>query len=208
MSRWALACLCGLSIGTCAGRAAAAEIYSYWVQPCEGEIAERSGCVAADPELARWALDAWQEAAGPGLRFVPASGGEGEARIRIYWLGGTTQLYGDARILSANGQRGASIEVHPDLAQLGTEIAEAGKKDPLFRDTVVYLTCWHETGHAIGMEHTADFADITYSFQYGGDILEYFSRYRHAIANRAGIRKHAGLSESDLRKAAAIHAGR
>jgi hypothetical protein len=202
MKLLALMCLCTLVSTWGTAPATAAEIYSYWVQPCTEIIARQSACLVTDSELARWALDAWQTAAGPGLRFEAAAGGERAARIRFYWLGGTTQLYGDARVMFVDGKRAVSIGVHPDLAQLGPEIAAAGKKDPLFRDTVVYLTCLHETGHAIGLEHTADFADIMYSFQYGGDILEYFSRYRRAIESRAGIRDHAGLSESDRRKAA------
>ena len=42
--------------------------------------------------------------------------------------------------------------------------------DKLLRDAIVYLTCLHETGHALGLQHTDAFADIMYSFQYGGDI--------------------------------------
>lgn len=74
----------------------AAEVYNYWIQPCTEDVAARSGCDAADPELARWALEAWQKAAGSGLQFVPADG-QNDARIRIYWLGARPRLYGDAR---------------------------------------------------------------------------------------------------------------
>jgi hypothetical protein len=183
----------------------AAEVYTYWIQPCTQDVAARSGCEAADPELALWALEAWQKAAGPGLRFVPA-GSQNEARVRIYWLGERPQLYGEARPIYINGQRGASIEVQPDPAQLGPQIADAARNDKLFRDTIVYLTCLHETGHGIGLEHTASFADIMYSFQYGGDVLAYFNRYRRMLKERPDIRTHAGISEADRARAASRYA--
>ena len=36
-----------------------------------------------------------------------------------------------------------------------------------------------------------------YSFQYGGDIEEYFGRYRRKLAVREDIRKNAGMSPAD-----------
>jgi hypothetical protein len=96
-----------------------------------------------------------------------------------------------------NGQRGAEVYVSPDLDQLGPEISAVGKQDPLFRHTIVYLTCLHETGHALGLPHTARFEDIMYSFTNGGDIKEYFSRYRRRLASRSDIRKHSGMSAYD-----------
>jgi hypothetical protein len=47
------------------------------------------------------------------------------------------------------------------------------------------------------LNHTANFDDIMYSFQYGGDIAEYFGRYRRKLAVRNDIRKNSGLSETD-----------
>jgi predicted Zn-dependent protease len=76
-------------------------------------------------------------------------------------------------------------------------IADGGIKDALLRDTIVYLTCLHESGHALGLPHTAAFADIMYSFQYGGDIPEYFGRYRRKLTNREDIRKFSGISDAD-----------
>jgi hypothetical protein len=189
----------------CAAAGCAADVYTYWIQPCSKDVAARSGCKAADLELARWALDAWAQAAGSGLRFEPAAG-EYEARIRFYWLGQRPQLYGDTRLVYVNGKRGAAIEVHPNLAQFGPEIEAAGRNDKLFRDTVVYLTCVHEAGHAIGLPHTADFADIMYSFQYGGDVLEYFGRFRRELKSRKDIRAHSGMSAADRKRAALLYA--
>jgi hypothetical protein len=36
-----------------------------------------------------------------------------------------------------------------------------------------------------------------YSFQYGGDVLEYFNRYRRELKARADIPAHGGISEAD-----------
>jgi hypothetical protein len=36
-----------------------------------------------------------------------------------------------------------------------------------------------------------------YSFQYGGDIPEYFGRYRRKLTNREDIRKFSGISDAD-----------
>lgn len=36
-----------------------------------------------------------------------------------------------------------------------------------------------------------------YNFQYGGDITEYFARYRRKLRSRADIRRNSGLSEAD-----------
>jgi len=38
-----------------------------------------------------------------------------------------------------------------------------------------------------------------YTFQFGGDFVEYFNRYRRALHNRAEIPKHGGMSPSDRR---------
>ena len=171
---------------------AAAETWSYWVQPCTEDLARKSSCEPGDTELARWALDAWQAARGGKLSFE-RSGSETKARLRIYWAHGAMGLYGEARPIEVDGQRGAEVYVLPDITQLGPEIAAMARKDHLFRHAVVYLTCLHESGHAIGLDHTRDFDDIMYSFRYGGDIVEYFSRYRRLLAARDDIRKHAGI---------------
>ncbi|HLY19128.1 MAG TPA: hypothetical protein VKR61_17995 [Bryobacteraceae bacterium] len=186
--------------------APAAELYNYWIEPCAGETASQSGCDAADPELARWALAAWQQAAGPGLRFEVAKD-QGDARIHFYWVGKKAQLYGDMHIIYLNGRKVYVIDVQPDLAQFGPRIAAAGRDDRLFRDTVVYLTCLHETGHVLAIPHTDDFGDIMYSFQYGGDVLEYFSRYRRMLHERSDIRAHAGIPETDRKRVASQYAG-
>ncbi|MDQ6663269.1 MAG: hypothetical protein M3Z23_02615 [Acidobacteriota bacterium] len=175
---------------------ASAETWTYWIQPCTGALASESGCEPADSELGAWALDAWRKASNGALKILAASD-ERNARLRIYWASGRMHLYGETRPLEVDGRRGAAIYVLPDLAGLGGDIAVAGKNDKLFRDSIVYLTCLHESGHALGLPHTADFADIMYTFQFGGDIVEYFARYRRALTRRTDIANASGISPRD-----------
>lgn len=174
----------------------AAEEYTWWIEPCTPETAQATGCHADDEELGKWALEAWQRESGGAIIFKK-SPNQSAARIRIHWANGASNLYGETRPINFDGKRGANIYVLPDLRALGADISEAGAKDPLFRDAVVYLTCLHESGHALGLQHTRNFADIMYSFGFGGDFVAYFQRYRRQLTRRADISAHAGVSDSD-----------
>ena len=161
----------------------------YWIEPCTHP---ESGCKQDDPELAQWAMEAWQTASGGALHLVKTAD-RAQAHIRLYWVNGADGLYGETRMIDVNGEPGAEVYVLPT-------VVPPGEKDQLLRDAIVYLTCLHEAGHALGLPHTAAFADIMYSFQYGGDITEYFGRYRRQLESRADIRKHAGMSEADRQR--------
>jgi hypothetical protein len=191
--------LAGMLLAGCAF----GETWSYWIEPCTTELAKQAGCTSADAELGVWALEAWQKASAGELR-VMATPEEKRARIRIYWAWGTRSLYGEARPIVVDGKPGAAVFVIPDMARLGPDIDAVAKHDPLFRDTVVYLTCLHESGHALGLPHTAQFADIMYSFGFGGDIVEYFGRYRRELSSRQRIQDHSGISPADREKLAAV----
>ena len=175
-----------------------AEDVSYWIEPCSPEAAHASSCASGDPELAEWALHAWKRAARPSLDFPPAP--EEHARVRIYWASRHTRLYGEAHPIMVDGKPGSAIYVNPDISQLGEEIYAETMHDHLLRDAIVYLTCLHESGHALGLSHTGKFEDIMYSFGYGGDILEYFERYRRVLNGRDDIRNHSGLSAYDRKR--------
>ena len=104
---------------------------------------------------------------------------EASPRIRITWVGAREGQYGET--VRAPGNRRASI---------------------------VYLTCLHELGHAIGLAHTSDERDIMYSFQFGGDIRNYFYRYRDQIKRREDIAAESGLSANDVERVRTMFAGR
>jgi hypothetical protein len=164
-----------------------AEDYSYWIEACTPDAAKATTCQAGDAELARWALEAWQRESNGAVTF-PKSATEEHARIRLRWANGTTSLYGETQAVMVDGKPGSVIYVLPSIAP---------GADRLMRDAVVYLTCLHESGHALGLPHTSAFADIMYSFQYGGDIPAYFQRYRQLLKTRADIKDHSGISEAD-----------
>jgi len=109
------------------------------------------------------------------------------------------------RPLEVDGRRGAAVYIRPDTTALGDEIAAQARLDALFRDTIVYLTCLHELGHALGLAHTADFADVMYFFGFGGDITEFFGRYRRTLNARGDIRASPGLSRGDLEQLEALY---
>ena len=168
MRRWSSACVLLLAAWSLPGAT-----LRYWIDPC---TRPDTGCRASDPELARWAIEAWQAAADGKLTFDKASE-PSKAQIRFHWVGARDGLYGEAV--------GGDIYVRADPGE------------GLLRETIVYLTCLHESGHALGLSHTADFADIMYSFQFGGDIEEYFARYRRKLTRREDIRRNAGISPAD-----------
>lgn len=168
-----------------AGGLHAADRWTWWVDDCTGAAAA-SGCHADDAELARWAFEVWQRESGEKIVFVK-SPNQAHARLQVHWATGES-LYGETRPILVDGERGAEIYILPQARP---------SADPLLRDTIVFLTFVHETGHALGLNHTARFEDIMYSFQYGGDITEYFDRYRRLLKQRPDIARHSGLSDGD-----------
>ncbi len=157
---------------------------------------EVPGSVASDRELAIWALKAWSRESGGKLKFIEAASVE-SGLIRLRWVSAREGLFGETQHIKVAGKDGALVFVMPDVSQLGEPLATRAAHDSLLRDTIVYLTCVHELGHAVGLPHTRQFEDIMYSFGYGGDIVAYFMRYRGKLKSRQDIPKYSGLSSAD-----------
>ncbi len=165
--------------------------------------AGRTGFRASDRQLAVWALEAWQRTAPKIIRLVASP--ESSALIRVYWTESNEGGYGEMQPLLVGGRRGAAVFIQPDVASLGGDIAQRASKDDLLRDSIVYLTCLHELGHALGFVHTRDFRDIMYFFGYGGDIVEYFNRYRDQLHSRGDIPSFSGMSSADAGRVRALY---
>ena len=175
---------------------ALAIVFTYWIEPCNPQ---KAACAAGDEQLAEWALKAWDRVAAGGLQFTRVMEKE-KALLRISWEGAAGGLYGEAMPIQVGDRRGAEIHVRSDLRSFGPDFVTRGGRDQLFRDTIVYLTCLHESGHALGLAHTREFDDIMYSFQFGGDFIEYFDRYRRKLARRDDFAKNSGTSAADEKR--------
>jgi hypothetical protein len=174
----------------------------YFVGEGDGAAAYRP----SDRQLAVWAMKAWERAGGGAFRFEESP--QSTALIRLYWAGPRGGQYGETRPLIVGGRRGAAVFVRPDTEALGDDVAARTARDDLLRDAIVYLTCVHEIGHALGLEHTRDFRDIMYYFGYGGDIVEYFDRYRRRLQSRTDIAVTSPLSDTDVTRLNALYVKR
>lgn len=173
---------------------------TYYIAAGAAGSAYRDG----DRDLAGWALRAWEREGRGAFTFVRVERAE-EALVRLYWAPPGGGQYGEMMPIDVLGKRGAAVFVRPETNAFGPEIASRAAADDLFRDTIVYLTCVHELGHALGLRHTDRFEDIMYFFGFGGDIPEFFGRYRRQLHERADIAATAGISSGDLAQLRALY---
>ena len=151
----------------------------------------------SDKDLARLALAAWTRESGGKLKFVETKS-RNDALLRVRWISSHEGLFGETQRTSVNGKIGAVVNVMPEVSRLGEPLSTRAVADGLLRETIVYLTCVHELGHAVGLNHTRNFEDIMYSFAYGGDFVNYFMRYRNRLQGGGDIAKYSGLSARDI----------
>src|ERR1051326_9020970 len=140
----------------------------------------------SDRELAKLALDAWSRESASRLKVAEAKATD-TALIQLRWISPNEGLFGETRPVLVKGKPGAIVYVMPQVSVQGEPLASRAVQDNLLRETVVYLTCVHELGHAVGLAHTRKFEDIMYFFGYGGNIVDYFMRYRSKLRSRADI---------------------
>ena len=169
------------------------EAITYFIEDGKGVPGYRD----SDRELATFALNAWSRESSGKLKFAEARNRD-TALIRFRWISANEGLYGETQRVSVNGKPGAIVYIMPQVSLQGEPLATRATQDVLLRDTIVYLTCVHELGHAVGLQHTRKFEDIMYYFGYGGDIVDYFMRYRSKLQTRSDIPKYSGLSGSDV----------
>src|SRR5499426_1686678 len=141
------------------GRLSTREAITYAIEDGKGVPGYRD----SDRELARLALDAWSRESGGQLKFSEAQAAPA-ALIRFRWISPSEGLYGETQRVQINGKPGAIVYVMPQVSVQGEPIASRAVEDNLLRETVVYLTCVHELGHAVGLQHSAKFEGIMYYF--------------------------------------------
>jgi predicted Zn-dependent protease len=151
-------------------------------------------------DFAEWAMEAWAKGSGGTLRAVRVAKPE-EAEIIFRFVNPRRRgLYGQSTAVQREGKIVSEIVINPSIDSLGPDMAAAVAKDPLYGDVILFLTCVHEAGHALGPVHTRDYADIMYSFEFGGDFVAYFQRYRNRLRSVDDIRATSPLSSGDIRQ--------
>ena len=119
-----------------------------------------SGYRPGDDDLATWALQEWERASHGTIHFERTLD-EAESLLRLFFLNpGPAKIGTSQRFMSMRRVR-AMVTVRANVEVLVEPLGTLVKKDSLLRDTIVYLTCLHEIGHALGLPHSSSQDDVT-----------------------------------------------
>ena len=160
-----------------------------WIDP--------AGAPKGGDELVQRAMKTWTAAA-DGRFSLARTATKDAAGIRVHfftrdWRYGMTQARPDP-------QSGLIIDAE-------VVIAADADGDALDRQIVIYLTALHELGHALGLSHSPQIADIMYLFREPGDGERFFGTYRRRLrsADDIGSTRATGLSADDARELKALY---
>jgi Matrixin len=145
---------------------------------------------ASGVTLVQRAMKVWTAAAAGRVVLETASRRD-DAEVRVRFLSGDG-IYGETR---------PQVDVRTGLiVDADVIINKDAPDDPLLQHIVVYLTALHELGHALGLEHTDDFATIMYRFRRPDDGARYFGAYRRSVRSidEVGSVSATGLAAADV----------
>jgi hypothetical protein len=160
-----------------------------WIDPAHAP--------AGGDRLVERAMQTWTAAAEGRFRLERTAASDA-ADIRVHfftrdWRYGMTEARPDPR---------SGLLTHAEVV-----VAADADGDALDHQIVVYLTALHELGHAIGLSHSSDIADIMYLFRQPGDGERFFGAYRRRLrsADDIGSERATGLSADDARSLRALY---
>ncbi|MDX2154577.1 MAG: hypothetical protein SFV54_27795 [Bryobacteraceae bacterium] len=166
------------------------ERIDYWIEACRPAT---SGCAKSDIELAEWALDAWARASDGALEWQRTTSAA-DALLQFHWAPPKERYHGEARPFLAGNRQGSRVYIRADLSGFPGSVGERSRLDPLYRDSVIYLTCLHEIGHALGMNHALLPGPIMYN---GDRLTRVFADFRAGLRVRSDIRRSSAISAYD-----------
>jgi len=194
-----------ISYGTSPGAAQAQSRLSpqHWANRSVIQVwINRENLPARGDQLVERAMQTWATAS-DGAFTLRRTFVERDAGIRVYFNGAG----GNYGVTRPHVNRATGLI---DEAEVAIAADAPIQVDPVTRDIVVYLTALHELGHALGLEHTANFDDIMYLFREPEDGPRYFGNYRRLLRtpDDIGTAIATGLSPYDIAALRGLYNGK